>query len=71
MPVTEHLPNTWYNTPNIHICTISDFEDFCASEGFEILQRTAVDAKHRSGFGMRIMPKLLGEIATYRFRRKP
>ena len=29
MPVTRHLPNTWYNTPNIHICTISDFEDFC------------------------------------------
>lgn len=71
MPVTEHLPNTWYNTPNIHICTISDFEDFCRLEGIEILQRTTVDARHRSGIAMRIFPKLFGEIATYRFRRKP
>ena len=70
MPVTAHLPNTWYDTPNIHICTISDFEDFCAAAGFEILQRTTVDAAHRTGVGMRLMPKLLGEIATYRFRRR-
>ncbi len=70
MPVTAHLPNTWYDTPNIHICTISDFEDFCADAGFEILQRTTVDASHRTSLGMRLMPRLLGEIATYRFRRR-
>lgn len=70
MPVTAHLPNTWYDTPNIHICTISDFEDFCAAAGLEILQRTTVDASHRTSLGMRLAPKLLGEIATYRFRRR-
>jgi methionine biosynthesis protein MetW len=71
MPVTEHLPDTWYSTPNIHICTINDFEDFCAHEGFEILQRTAVDSEHRGGTVMRLMPNLFGEIAMYRSRRRP
>ena len=29
MPVTKTLPNTWYNTPNLHMCTIKDLFDFC------------------------------------------
>ena len=29
MPVTKTLPNTWYNTPNLHMCTIQDFVNFC------------------------------------------
>ena len=29
MPVTKTLPNEWYNTPNLHMCTIKDFYDFC------------------------------------------
>ena len=29
MPVTKHLPNEWYNTPNLHMCTIKDFFNFC------------------------------------------
>ncbi len=71
MPVTRHLPSTWYNTANIHICTIDDFEDLCVSENFEVLQRTAVDSEHRVGRAMRVFPNLLGEIAMYRFRRRP
>ena len=71
MPITRHLPNTWYNTENIHICTVSDFEDFCATADIEILDRTTVDTEHQTGIGMRLFPKLLGEIALYRFRRKP
>jgi methionine biosynthesis protein MetW len=71
MPVTQHLPNTWYNTSNIHICTIKDFEDFCDHENIEILQSTALDAEHQGGTAMRLMPNLFGEIALYRFRRRP
>jgi methionine biosynthesis protein MetW len=71
MPITQHLPNTWYNTPNIHICTINDFEDYCQSGRIEILQRTAVDSLHRSGVTMQLLPNLFGEIAMYRFRRQP
>ena len=29
MPVTKHLPNEWYNTPNLHMCTIKDFVNLC------------------------------------------
>lgn len=70
MPVTEHLPHTWFNTPNIHMCTISDFEDLCRQESIEVLDRRAVDTEHRAAFGMRLLPNLLAELALYRFRRR-
>ncbi|CAN0496822.1 unnamed protein product, partial [Phaeothamnion confervicola] len=52
MPVTRHLPNTWYDTPNIHMCTLSDFEDLCAEKHLQILERAAVDSQHRAVPGM-------------------
>ena len=36
MPVTKTLPNTWYNTPNLHMCTIKDLFDFCDEKNFKI-----------------------------------
>ena len=36
MPVTENLPNEWYNTPNLHMCTIKDFVTFCKKREFKI-----------------------------------
>ena len=69
MPVTKTLPNEWYNTPNIHLCTIRDFELLCKSLGFEILERRAVDHVHKSGVSFRLLPNLFGQIALYRFRR--
>lgn len=71
MPVTRHLPNTWYDTPNIHMCTIKDFEALCETDGIRVLQRAAVDSQHRAVRGMRLLPNLLAEIAIYRIRRKP
>ena len=70
MPVTRHLPNTWYDTPNIHMCTISDFDELCAAEEIEVLERASVDSQHRAMIGMRLLPNLLAEIAIYRIRRK-
>ena len=70
MPVTRHLPSTWYDTPNIHMCTLRDFEDLCAAEGFEILEREALDTAHQSMPAMRLLPNLLAEVALYRFRRR-
>lgn len=68
MPITEHLPNTWYNTPNIHMCTIRDFEALCAAEGIEVLDRRVVDSSHRGTAPMRWWPNLLAEVALYRCR---
>ena len=36
MPVTKALPNTWYNTPNLHMCTIKDLFDFCLEKNIKI-----------------------------------
>ncbi len=69
MPVTRCLPDQWYDTPNIHLCTIRDFENLCKKMGFKILQRQAVDQIHRTSLGLRLFPNLLGKIVLYRFRR--
>ena len=70
MPVTPCLPHSWYNTPNIHLCTLSDFEDLCREKQFRILERTVVDRAHRSSLPMRLLPNLMGEVALYRIRRR-
>jgi len=70
MPVTKALPNTWYNTPNIHLCTLKDFEDLCKKRGFKILQRSIVDRQHRRRAFNSFLPNLLGEIVLYRIQKK-
>ena len=70
MPVTKSLPNRWYNTPNIHLCTVKDFEILCRERGIRILERTFVDHTHsRSSLLMKLFPNLFSEIALYRFCR--
>lgn len=70
MPVTKNLPNQWFNTPNVHLCTLNDFEVLCKKHDIEILQRTVADHSHRKGsWLMNLFPNLLGEIAIYRFCR--
>ena len=72
MPVSKALPNEWYDTPNIHLCTVKDFERLCEANGIEVLRRAVVDVAHQEGPVMRLLPNLLGEIAIYRLcRRKP
>ena len=36
MPITKNLPNEWYNTPNLHMCTIKDFENYCKQRNIKI-----------------------------------
>jgi hypothetical protein len=36
MPVTRTLPNSWYNTPNLHMCTIKDLFNYCADNNINI-----------------------------------
>ncbi len=69
MPVSRALPHEWYNTPNIHLCTLRDFAALCRREGIQVLESQVVDHAHRPRFGLRLFPNLLGEIALYRFRR--
>mgnify|MGYP005748926723 FL=1 len=48
MPVTENLPNEWYNTPNIHMCTIKDFFKFSETINFKIFKSLALINKNVS-----------------------
>src|SRR5262245_12016945 len=48
MPVTRSLPERWYETPNIHLCTIRDFLRFCAEGGIAIEQAIAIDRPGRA-----------------------
>ena len=42
MPVTKHLPNEWYNTPNLHMCTIKDFVIFCEQKNINLFKSLAL-----------------------------
>lgn len=66
MPVSDFLPYTWYNTPNIHFCTFADFERLCHAQGARIEEGLAVDREHRHSLGSRLWPNLMGEIGIYR-----
>jgi methionine biosynthesis protein MetW len=48
MPVTKTLPNEWYNTPNIHMCTIKDFFKFSKVMNFKIFKSLALINKNVS-----------------------
>jgi methionine biosynthesis protein MetW len=63
MPISANLPFEWFNTPNIHLCTIADFEKFCAERGINIVASTVLTNGKRAT----MMPGLLGELAVYQF----
>ena len=62
MPVSEALPYEWYETPNVHHCTISDFEDLCRRLRVRIKERLAL----HEGRPATTLPNLMGSIAVYR-----
>ncbi|MCC5856551.1 MAG: methionine biosynthesis protein MetW [Ectothiorhodospiraceae bacterium] len=70
MPMSRALPHSWYDTPNIHLCTINDFEQLCRDRGIRILERNLADDRHRNRWAARLWPNLLGAIAIYRFERR-
>jgi len=69
MPLSPALPHSWYDTPNIHLCTVRDFEALCRQKRIRLLSRTVVDNAHRSRWFNRLWPNLLGQIAIYRIAR--
>ena len=48
MPVTETLPDQWYNTANLHMCTIKDFSNFAAEKNFKIKSSLALSKEEVS-----------------------
>ena len=65
MPVSKDLPYEWYDTPNIHLFTIDDFEKFCVQHRIRILERNVMV----EGRPVTWIPNLRGSLAVYRFDR--
>lgn len=65
MPVSDVLPYQWYDTPNVHLCTLDDFETFCGLHGVAILERRVIT----DGSEVGLLPNLLGGTAMYRIKR--
>lgn len=60
MPVTRDLPYSWYDTPNIHLCTRNDFIDYCANAGIAILRE--IDIARRRTISRRLANWLAAEV---------
>jgi methionine biosynthesis protein MetW len=65
MPVSRDLPYQWYDTPNIHLCTVADFDAFCRERSFRVLERVVLHQTRR----VSALPNLFGSLAIYRFQR--
>ena len=48
MPITKNLPHEWYNTPNLHMCTIQDFYNFCNNKGINIFKTISLNGQKTS-----------------------
>jgi methionine biosynthesis protein MetW len=66
MPVSETIPYEWYNTPNIHFCTIGDFGQLLAKLDMQIEQQVVL----HKGEEVRFLPNLFGDLALVRFTQK-
>ncbi len=68
MPVSDLLPYEWYDTPNIHFCTVRDFETLCREKNITVLNRQVVNEKSSNLF-KDLSPNLFGETAIYHLRK--
>ncbi|MDR0587849.1 MAG: methionine biosynthesis protein MetW [Burkholderiales bacterium] len=65
MPVSKSLPYEWFNTPNIHLCTVADFDVFLRERHYAVLDRLVV----ARGKPVRFLPNVFGQLALYRIKR--
>lgn len=66
MPVSKNLPYQWFDTPNVHLCTLDDFEAFCTQHEVCILQRMVMANDKTVAF----LPNLRGTLAVYRIESR-
>ncbi len=66
MPVSKFMPYSWYDTPNLHFCTISDFEDLCHELNITIVAKVVVEADGSQGLLTKWFPNLFGATAIYK-----
>ena len=64
MPVSKTLPYQWFNTPNVHLCTINDFDQFCKNHKITVIERKVIT----NGNDVDFMPNWFGNLAMYRLK---
>jgi methionine biosynthesis protein MetW len=69
MPVSRELPYQWWDTPNIHLCTIADFRALCLEEGLSILQEQYLRAVDKPSPPRVVAPNLMARIAIFAVTR--
>lgn len=69
MPVSRFMPYNWYDTPNIHFCTVRDFETLCRQRGIRILGRDMIGGNDRGTGLARRWPNLFATTAIYHISR--
>ena len=70
MPVTPSLPSSWYETENLHLCTISDFEKLCSDSGFIIDERIFLNNSSKKGLLASTMPNIFASEGVYLLGKK-
>ena len=66
MPVSRFMPYAWYDTPNIHFCTVRDFENLCQQQSIRIINRRMVGNREQQGGLANHWPNLFAITAVYR-----
>ena len=67
MPKTKALPYSWFDTPNIHFCTVADFESLCKDLNIIVLER---QMSASVGLLAQLWPNLFAKSASYRITRR-
>ena len=65
MPISDNLPYQWYDTPNVHMCTVADFDAFCTRKNLRVLSRLVMNHDREQP----VLPNLLGTLALYRLAK--
>jgi len=66
MPISDELPYKWFETPNIHLCTIQDFDNLCRENKIKVEQRLILTDKKSVNF----YPNFFGALALYKLVSK-
>ena len=69
MPETASLPYKWYDTPNIHLCSIDDFRALCRSMGVRVERAIVLNSQSRPIHMPPLLANLFGEQAVFMLRR--
>jgi len=69
MPVTEALPEKWYETDNIHLCTVADFENLCSELGIIVEEKKILNAEGKVSSISSGWSNLLSSAVIYRLSR--